>query len=69
MKPLILTLLILFGESLYAAEQISMTPDQQEKLGIEVADLQGSHSVWGTPYPADVVVPNAQLRVVSARQG
>jgi RND family efflux transporter MFP subunit len=69
MKPFFILLSLLLSHNLYAAEQLSMTSDQQVKLGIEVANLKGSHSVWGTPYPAEVVVPNAQLRVVSARQG
>ncbi len=69
MKTLCLLLSILLGEYLYAAEELLMTPEQQRRLGLEVASLQSSQTVWSTPYPAEVVVPNAQLRVVSARQG
>lgn len=48
-------------------EPLAITPEQREALGIEVAVVGQEAGVAGAPRPAQVVVPNAQLRVVSAR--
>jgi RND family efflux transporter MFP subunit len=51
-----------------AAPLIEMAPAQREALGIRTADIESVASAWSGTYPAKVVVPNAQLRIVSAPQ-
>ncbi len=48
---------------------ITMTPEQQKAFGITVAAPQPSKQSYTAKLPAKVAVPNAQLQVVSARQG
>ena len=65
----ILALLLSSGTTALAAEKpVSMTTEQQQALGIKVAPVEATEQSWSIPYPAQVVVPNAQLRVVSALQ-
>lgn len=54
--------------ALAAEKPVTMTAVQQQALGIKVAPVEPTEHSWSIPYPAQVVVPNAQLRVVSALQ-
>ncbi len=68
---LISILLLLLGGVGAALAQESLVPvskEQQKSLGIRVAPVEPAEQAWSIPYPAQVVVPNAQLRVVSAPQ-
>ncbi len=51
-----------------AEKPVTITNEQQQALGIKVAPVEATEQSWSIPYPARVVVPNAQLRVVSALQ-
>ncbi len=63
---LISTALLLGSMSAAAVENIvPVSPTQRESLGIETAPVEPADQAWSIPYPAKVVVPNAQLRVVS----
>ncbi|MGD8931720.1 MAG: efflux RND transporter periplasmic adaptor subunit [Chromatiales bacterium] len=66
----ILTSLLLMGLSLSleAGSQISLSADQRDAFGIRTIAIERVESATSTAYPAKVVVPNAQLRVVSAPQ-
>ncbi|MGD8588419.1 MAG: efflux RND transporter periplasmic adaptor subunit [Chromatiales bacterium] len=55
--------------SLQAGNLISISTDQRDAFGIRTSTLERVESAISTAYPAKVVVPNAQLRVVSAPQG
>ncbi len=68
MKRTAVLLSVFLAGPLGAAEKISIDPAQQQALDIRVEVLEPVASAWGMPYPASVVVPNAQLRVVSALQ-
>lgn len=57
-----------FCSQLLAADVINMTALQQKNLGIKVSSLQASQSSAGQAYPAEVVVPVDQIRVVSTAQ-
>jgi RND family efflux transporter MFP subunit len=59
----------LVGTSLAAEPLIPMTAEQQQGFGITVAAPEPADEVYGDKLPAKVVVPNAQLHVVSALQG
>lgn len=64
MRTVLLTLL--FGVSLNAtAATIALTAAQQTALGIGVAPVSRADSALSQPYPAQVRVPNDQLRVVA----
>jgi len=66
---ILITFLLGSGTVALAAEKpITMTRVQQQALGIKVAPVEATEQSWSIPYPAQVVVPNAQLRVVSALQ-
>lgn len=49
-----------------AGEQIAMTAKQSQALGIETVPLAASVNATGNALPAQVVIPNQQIRVVSA---
>lgn len=49
-----------------AAETIPISVLQQKNLGVKVAKLEASSQVSGQAYPAEVVVPVNQVRVVSS---
>ncbi len=71
MRPFLISLALLLGSmgAAPAAEKpVTVTKSQQESLGIKVAPVEPTEQSWSIPYPAQVVVPNAQLRVVSAPQ-
>lgn len=77
MKQLVLTAFLMsisffysegFAKDLQPA-LIAMEASQQQALGIKSASVESVESAWQTPYPAKVVVPNSQLRVVSAPLG
>ena len=63
---LILTAFLLGSAA--AETPITMTTVQQQALGIKSIPVDATEQSWSIPYPAQVVVPNAQLRVVSALQ-
>jgi RND family efflux transporter MFP subunit len=60
----------LFPNALWAADQqaIAITAEQQQAFGITIAPLAQANAAYGDKLPAKVVVPNAQLKVVSATQ-
>ncbi|MGD2082293.1 MAG: efflux RND transporter periplasmic adaptor subunit [Chromatiales bacterium] len=67
MKPLVLAFLALaVVVPVHGAELIALTPEQRDALGIRFEPLEPAGSVAGKGYPAEVVVPNDRLRVVSA---
>jgi len=73
MKPIhvLFPLLLILGgmsASLAAERVVPVSPVQREALGIRVAPVEPTAQSWSIPYPARVVVPNAQLRVVTAPQ-
>lgn len=49
-----------------AGNDISMSASQSQALGIETVALAAPSSAAGTGIPAQVVIPNQQIRVVSA---
>ena len=51
-----------------AGELIQMTAEQREALDVRSAPVESVTDALSPAYPAEVVVPNAQLRVVSAPQ-
>lgn len=51
---------------LAAGENIAFTPQQQQTLGIKLAAVSPASGVAGSLLPAQVTVPPAQLRVISA---
>lgn len=59
-------LLLAALSSISHAATIRMDEKQQQSLGIQSAALEAVQQAWGESYPAKVVVPNTQLRVVSA---
>ncbi|HOY70981.1 MAG TPA: efflux RND transporter periplasmic adaptor subunit [Methylotenera sp.] len=66
MKSIIFIALTLFSQCVVAAEMIPMTVLQQKNLGVKVTKLQAARQVTGQAYPAEVVVPVNQVRVVSS---
>lgn len=54
--------------SLPAADQITFTPEQISTLRIQIEPLAPAGDVFGLTLPAEVVVPPAQLRMVSTPQ-
>jgi membrane fusion protein, heavy metal efflux system len=52
----------------WAAEPVSLTPEQQRAFGIELAPVAPAASTLTRRWPARVAVPNPQLQVVAARQ-
>jgi membrane fusion protein, heavy metal efflux system len=66
MNKILLSLLSLFFfSSVSAADLVKMTALQQKNIGIKTSVLQASISSAGQAYPAEVVVPVDQIRVVS----
>lgn len=62
-----ISVLIMFSAGLAcAADNIPMTARQFQALGIETAPLTSSSSATGNGLPAQVVIPNQQIRIVSA---
>lgn len=72
-KSLILINLLFVSAVGYAENlqqtMIAIQESQQRALGIQTSPIRAVSTAWDTPYPAKVVVPNAQLRVVSAPLG
>ncbi len=66
MNNMIVMALFLFSQFSVAAELVEMTALQQKNLGVKVAKLQAASQVAGQVYPAEVVVPVNQVRVVSS---
>lgn len=67
MKVLIsLTLLVTLSSQAIAANLIKITPQQQKNLNIKTVKLQSATSTSGLFYPAEVVVPVNQIRMVSS---
>ncbi|CAN4268355.1 AcrA Membrane-fusion protein [Methylophilaceae bacterium] len=56
---------ILSGQAL-AADMIKMTPLQQKNLSIKTVQLKTVTNIVGQAYPAEVVVPVNQIRMVSS---
>lgn len=73
MKQLFLTALLIYTPFVFAKDSqpatIVMEASQQQALGIKSGSIEAVKSAWETPYPAKVVVPNSQLRVVSTPLG
>jgi RND family efflux transporter MFP subunit len=51
-----------------AADRIELTPEQQRAFGVELATPTAAEQTLSRRYPAQVAVPNPQLRVVAAPQ-
>ena len=69
MKYLTFLLVALITKSFAESPQIDlivMEASQQKALGIVSEPVKPVVSVWNAPYPAKIMVPNSQLRVVSA---
>ncbi len=62
-------LVLMTCPALQAGSPIVMSQQQQQDAGVAVAVPEPAEHAYGEPLPAKVVVPNAQLRVVSAMQG
>ena len=74
MKKYFFILLCTFGINIHAEtindqNLITLSNTQKESYGISVAKLEPAPEALGASYPAQVVVPNSQLQVISARQG
>jgi len=65
MKKTALSLLLLASLNATAAT-IALTPAQQSALAVEVAPVASADQALSRPYPAQVRVPNDQLRVVAS---
>ena len=59
---------ILAAPALPAGELIQMTAEQRQALDVRLVPVEPASDALSPAYPAQVVVPNAQLRVVSAPQ-
>ena len=73
MRTTLFLLLIVFmktvgANTLSENKQIILTSEQKVAYGIEVMPVKATQEISGASYPAQVVVPNSQLQVVSARQ-
>lgn len=66
MKNIMIIALTVFSHYAMAAETIPMTVLQQKNLSVKVAKLQLASQATGQAYPAEVVVPVNQVRVVSS---
>ena len=74
MRAVLVVLILGFNCTLWAETGngdtgITLTDKQISSYGIETVMLTAMQDIPGAGYPAKVVVPNAQLQVVSARQG
>lgn len=65
MKKTLLSMMLAASLDATAAK-VALTPPQQASLGIDVAPVAAAESALSRPYPAQVRVPNDQLRVVAA---
>ena len=67
MSKVLISLLfsLIFCGQVLAADVVKMTASQQKNLGIKTNRLQVSNTSLGQAYPAEVVVPVDQIRVVS----
>jgi len=69
MKKIFYSLILMgLSLSLEAGGQISLSAVQRDAFGIRSVAIERVESATSTAYPAKVVVPNAQLQVVSASQ-
>lgn len=57
------------AETISARNKITLSHAQIESYGITTAPLEPATEALGARYPAEVVVPNSQLQVISALQG
>lgn len=58
--------LVIVSHEVFAADIIKMTPLQQKNLSIKTIKLQAATEAIGQAYPAEVVVPVNQIRMVSS---
>ena len=68
LTPALMLAPILAVSALPADELIQMTAEQRQALDVRSAPVEPASDALSPAYPAEVVVPNAQLRVVSAPQ-
>lgn len=68
-KSILFLMLMSLALSLEAGTPVPMSPSQREAFDIRTTPIEMVDAATSTAYPAKVVVPNAQLRVVSAPQG
>ncbi len=66
MKFILVIFTVLIAQAASAEALIGIDSVQQTALGIQTETISSTGSGWGSSYPASVVVPNKQLRVVSA---
>ncbi len=68
MNKMLFAVALLIAALPAAAQRIAISPEQARALGIRTTEVEPVHRAWGTAWPAKVVVPNAQLLVVTAPQ-
>ena len=66
MKRLFTVFISLLAFDVFAAGPITLNQNQQSMLGVQLETIESIDQAWGLRYPAKVVVPNAQLRILSA---
>lgn len=52
----------------FAADLITMSPQQQQNLGVAAAPLQPTRAAFGRALPAQVVIPPGEQQLISAPQ-
>ncbi len=57
-----------FAETINDQNLITLSDLQKKSYGISVAKLEPAPETFGASYPGQVVVPNSQIQVISARQ-
>jgi len=68
MKKIMMTLVCLSMTGIgpaYAQEQLKLNNNQMERLGINTAKPTPVEATWSRNLPARIVIPNAQIRVLS----
>jgi RND family efflux transporter MFP subunit len=66
LKHFCVVLCLCWVELAAAGNDVSMTAKQSQSLGIETAPLAAPSAASGSGLPAQVVIPNQQLRVISS---
>ncbi len=47
------------------AEQLTISEERMSELGVEIQNIIAVSSIWSRSFPAEIVIPNAQVRVVN----
>jgi cobalt-zinc-cadmium efflux system membrane fusion protein len=48
-----------------STEQLIISDERMSELGVETQQLMPVSEIWSTSFPAEIVIPNAQVRVVN----